>query len=155
MKKIVILCLSSVLIASCGNMNKQGYGTVIGATTGGLIGASFGKGGGKVAAVGLGMLAGAMIGNQIGKSMDEQDKQILEMKSKQAMEYATTGSSVEWKNPDTGHHGSITPTKTFQRNRGEYCREFIQTVVIAGQEQKAYGTACRKPDGQWEIIQSD
>ena len=32
-----------------------------------------------------------------------------------------------------------------------YCREYQTQVTIAGQPQNAYGTACRKPDGSWQI----
>lgn len=34
---------------------------------------------------------------------------------------------------------------------GQYCREYIQTVTIAGKTQKGYGTACLQPDGSWRI----
>jgi hypothetical protein len=34
------------------------------------------------------------------------------------------------------------------------CREFNTPVVIGGQEQSAYGTACLQPDGSWKIEQS-
>lgn len=34
-----------------------------------------------------------------------------------------------------------------------YCREFTGTVVIDGQEQSLFGTACRQPDGHWRIVQ--
>jgi hypothetical protein len=36
-----------------------------------------------------------------------------------------------------------------------YCREYSRNVVIGGQEQEAYGTACRGPDGQWRIQSED
>jgi len=35
---------------------------------------------------------------------------------------------------------------------GRYCREFLQEVVIGGRKEQAYGTACRQPDGSWEVI---
>jgi surface antigen len=25
-------------------------------------------------------------------------------------------------------------------------------VIIGGQEETAYGTACRKPDGSWQVV---
>ena len=33
-----------------------------------------------------------------------------------------------------------------------YCREYQKQVLVAGQWQEAYGTACRRPDGAWEIM---
>ena len=32
------------------------------------------------------------------------------------------------------------------------CREFQQTITIAGQTHKAFGTACRQADGTWKIV---
>lgn len=32
------------------------------------------------------------------------------------------------------------------------CREFTRTIVIDGEEQTAYGTACRQSDGSWKIV---
>jgi len=45
----------------------------------------------------------------------------------------------------------MTPLKTYQRPSGQYCREYQQTIYVGGQQQQAYGTACRQPDGSWEI----
>lgn len=38
---------------------------------------------------------------------------------------------------------------------GEYCREYTRTVSIGNQREEAYGTACLRPDGQWEIVNED
>ncbi len=156
MKKIanlLLITIVSISMAACsGQMNKQGGGTLIGGLAGGLLGSQFGGGEGKLVAVGVGALAGALIGGQIGKTMDEYDKQMLQKSSHQALEFSPSGSSVAWNNPDSGNHGSITPTKTY-RESGQQCREYQQEVVIGGQKQKAYGKACRQSDGQWKIIQ--
>lgn len=155
MKNILTLSLIifiSFSLQSCKNMNKQGGGTILGGATGGLLGSQFGKGGGQLLATGIGALAGALIGGQIGGTMDEHDQLMSEKSANQALEFSPSGNKVEWQNPDSGNLGSITPTKTFkQENR--YCREYIQEVVIAGKKGKAYGQACRQPDGNWEIIQ--
>ncbi|MCZ6875908.1 MAG: hypothetical protein O7G88_20660 [bacterium] len=49
-------------------------------------------------------------------------------------------------------HNSIS-VRTYQIDSGQYCREYQQTVVIGGQEDRAFGTACRQPDGSWQIGQ--
>ncbi|PCJ29713.1 MAG: hypothetical protein COA94_00625 [Rickettsiales bacterium] len=149
--KLFLLIFTIVSLQSCQNMNKQGGGTLIGGAAGALLGAQFGKGSGKLVAVGIGALAGALVGGQVGKSMDEYDKKLLENSSRQALEFSPSGRPVEWKNPDSGNRGSITPTKTF-RERGRYCREYTQEVIVGGEKQKAYGKACRQPDGNWQII---
>lgn len=150
--KSIIIIFASVSLAACqGSMDKRGGGTLIGGVTGGLIGSQFGGGEGKLIATGIGALAGALVGGHIGKSMDEYDKRMLENSSRQALEFSPSGSRVEWKNPDSGNSGSITPTKTY-KDKGSYCREYYQEIIIAGEKQKAYGKACRKPDGQWQIV---
>ena len=44
--------------------------------------------------------------------MDDTDRRILEMRSQQALETTSARSSVERLNPDNGHYGCVTPTKT-------------------------------------------
>jgi hypothetical protein len=34
----------------------------------------------------------------------------------------------------------------------EYCREYTKTIYVGGHQERAYGTACYKPDGSWEIV---
>jgi surface antigen len=149
--KLLFVIFTLIALQSCQNMNKQSGGTLIGGVAGGLLGSQFGKGEGQLLATGIGALAGAFVGNEIGKSMDEQDKLLAERSSRQALEYSPSGNSTEWKNPDSGNYGSITPTKTF-KEQGQYCREYTQEVVIGGEKKKAYGKACRQPDGNWKIV---
>lgn len=152
LSNIVLICVScAMFLTSCAG-NKQGVGTGIGAVAGGLLGAQFGKGPGKLLAVGLGAVAGGLIGNAIGKNMDDTDKMMAEKTSQQALESSPSGQSIAWKNPDNGHSGTITPTKTYKLDDGRYCREYTQMVNIGGQQEKAYGKACRQPDGSWQIV---
>lgn len=154
LKKVSAILLATVLLSSCGQggMSKQGGGTAIGALAGGLLGATIGKGGGQLAAIGIGALAGGFIGNQIGKGMDDTDRLMAERSSTKALEYSPAGQAVEWRNPDNGHSGYITPTRTFKSPEdGRYCREYTQVVNIGGKQEKAYGKACRQADGSWEV----
>ena len=74
----------------------------------------------------------------------------LSPKQQRALESAPSGRPVAWTNPDTGHQGTVTPTRTYQSG-DTYCREFQSDVVIGGKNEKAYGTACRQPDGGWKV----
>jgi len=130
--------------------NKQIFGGLGGAALGGWAGSTIGSGSGKLAATAAGVLIGALIGSEIGRTMDEVDKQ----KAHQAYTQATSapvGQTIAWNNPNTGNSGTVTPVRDGTSNAGEYCREFQQEVVIGGQTEQAYGVACRKPDGSWEI----
>ena len=35
-----------------------------------------------------------------------------------------------------------------------YCREYTQVFEIGGEREEGYGTACRQPDGTWQIVGS-
>ena len=70
----------------------------------------------------------------------------------QALEYTPSGHSTPWRNPDTGHYGSVTPIETYQSFDGGYCREFQHQAQIGGRTREVYGTACRTPDGQWQVV---
>jgi surface antigen len=127
-------------------------GTILGGIVGAAIGSQVGGGNGRLAAVGVGTLIGAMIGRDIGRSMDDVDRAYATGSFGHAMEYAPTCSSITWNNPRSGSSGTVTPTQTYEPEPGRYCREFQQQVVIGGKLQDAYGTACRQPDGSWEIV---
>ena len=155
LKTVLAATLIALMTAACAQNGqygtKQTIGALGGAAAGGLLGAQFGKGSGKLAATAAGVLIGALIGSEIGRSMDEVDR----MKAEQAYNQAATapiGQTIAWDNPNTGNYGSVVPTREgTNRSTGEYCREFQQTVVIGGREEDAYGVACRRPDGSWEI----
>lgn len=34
---------------------------------------------------------------------------------------------------------------------GNYCREYTRTIAVGGRFESGYGTACRQPDGSWQI----
>ena len=63
---------------------------------------------------------------------------------------APIGQSINWN--DKGLQGSVTATREGTSSSGRYCREFRQAVTIGGKVQESYGTACRQPDGAWEIM---
>jgi surface antigen len=130
----------------------QPGGTILGGIVGAAIGSQIGGGKGRLAAVGVGTLIGALVGRDIGRTMDDADRGYATGSFGHAMEYAPTCSTITWNNPRSGSNGAVTPTHTYEPEPGRYCREFQQEVVIGGQIQDAYGTACRQPDGSWEIV---
>ncbi len=81
---------------------------------------------------------------------DQRDKRLAAEAQQKALESAPTGKPVAWTNPDNGHAGTVTPVRTYQSG-GTYCREFQSNVTIDGKPDKAYGTACRQPDGAWKV----
>jgi surface antigen len=143
------LMMSGCVTSDTGN--KQLAGTLLGAGAGGLVGAQFGNGTGKLAATGAGTLVGALIGGAAGRSLDKADALYASRAGYQALEYQPAGAAVPWRNPDSGRHGSVQPMATWQTPSGSYCREFAHTVYVGSHPEKAYGRACRQPDGSWQI----
>jgi len=153
MKRFVSIIAALALVvslAACQTVNKQGIGTVAGAGLGGLAGSQIGGGKGQLIAVGAGVLIGALVGNSIGASLDKADQAAVIRTTQNTLETTPDGRAGTWNNPNSGNHGTVTPTNTYQTASG-YCREFTHTIFIGGKAEKAYGTACRQPDGTWEI----
>lgn len=128
---------------------KTGIGAALGAAGGGLLGAAAGGGATGIAA---GVLLGGLLGGATGSVLDDQDRRTAANTTQQALESKPSGTTSTWTNPDTGHSGSVTPIRTYQASNGQYCREYEQSVTIGGKPQKSYGTACRQPDGSWQIV---
>lgn len=133
--------------------NSDLIGALIGGAAGAALGSQFGKGDGKTVAIIGGAIVGLIAGNSIGGSMDANDRRCVS----QTLERVPDGQPVVWQNPN--RHGtttptrqSITPVRTWQTNSGRYCREYVTTGTIGRQVQEVYGTACRNPDGTWQIV---
>ncbi len=153
MKGLMILPLMAMLmLAGCAGQQHTVGGAALGGIAGGVIGSQIGKGSGKTAAIIGGTLAGAALGGYMGSYMDRMD-QMDKRNLNQTLETKPTGQTTQWKNPDTETAYAVTPTKTYQMPETErYCREYTTEVMIGGEVEKAYGTACRRDDGAWEII---
>ena len=157
MNHIKLLILAAVLtLSGCASDSYRGErettGGLVGAALGGLLGAQFGSGSGAAAGAAAGVLIGALLGSEVGHSMDEVDR----MRANEAVvkaHSAPLGEQIAWNNPESGHSGSVTPTRDGTSDSGNYCREFDETVSIGGKIEQAYGIACRQPDGTWRIVQ--
>src|SRR5262249_4653977 len=135
------------------NNPKTAAGTLVGAGGGALIGSQFGSGKGQLITTAIGALAGAWAGSEVGKSLDRADRLEMERTTQTGLEGAPWRQASEWRNPDTGNYGTVTPVQTYQSASGQYCREYEQTITVGGRTEQGYGRACRQPDGSWKIVQ--
>ena len=155
LKRLVVVIGLAAFAAGC---SQQGYGTkqtvggLGGAALGGLLGAQFGSGTGQLATTAAGALLGGLVGSEVGRSLDDNDRRRAEEASFRAHQ-APVGETVTWSNPSSGNYGAVTPVREGTSSSGRYCREYQQTVTVGGRTEDAYGTACRQPDGSWEIVQ--
>ena len=152
-RKIVLVTLMSVSLAACETTGtKEKGGILLGAVGGALLGSTLGSGTGKTVAIPAGTLLGALLGSEIGRSLDNADRQAMQQTTNEALESQPSGNTSTWRNPDSGNSGTVTPQPSYQNATGQYCREYEQTITVAGKTEAAYGTACRQPDGSWKIV---
>ena len=154
LKGCAVVTLVVVFGTGCATIEsnpKTTIGAVGGGTVGGLIAAAAG---GNPAAIAASVIGGMLLGGLVGNLLDERDKRLASEAAYRAMESTPTGKPVAWQNPDSGHSGTVTPTKTYQSANGTYCRDYQATVLIDGKQERATGTACRQPDGNWQIANS-
>ena len=150
---MVLATLSLGTLSACvtDQGTKQVVGSVLGAGAGGYAGSKFGKGKGQLAATAGGAVFGGLLGNSVGQSLDRAD-QVYAQRAQQTATQAPIGQTIAWSNPKTGNHGTVTPTREgVQAQTGAYCREYQTEVIVGGDPQVGYGTACRMPDGDWQI----
>ena len=154
-KIFILIFLIPFVLSACASTTwednqKTVVGGVGGAAAGGLIASAFNA---NPAGVLGGIILGGLIGGAVGNRMDAADRKEANRATYSALESEPTGTASSWNNPNSGNSGTVTPTRTYQAESGEYCREYEQRVTINGETQTAYGTACRQPDGNWQVVQ--
>ncbi len=150
---ILVLLSGSVVPSYAGD---DLLGALLGAAGGAALGSNIGKGKGNIAAIAVGTLVGANVGTQLwGDSRpgnDRHNSHYQEIYQHPAYYggYAPAVYSPNMYQPPMMPPVSYVST-TYQYGQPAYCTEFIQNVSIAGAAQQSYGTACRQPDGSWQI----
>ncbi len=72
--------------------------------------------------------------------------------TRQALDAQNDGQALNWENPAGGSAGTVLPLRSFESGLGIPCRDFQQTITIAGLTRIAYGTACRQDDRDWRLV---
>lgn len=141
-----VCSLSLLSLNGCTPGNNTQGATLAGAAAGGIIGGSLFHGSGSWMGAATGAIIGSVVGNQVGRYMDRQD----EMNMQRAITTVPVGQQATWTN-DKQVTYTVQPVKQYQQ-QGQYCREYRTSVKIDGQWKRAYGKACRQPDGSWKIV---
>jgi surface antigen len=81
-------------------------------------------------------------------ALDSRDRPAAGAAHQRALQFGEPGAPVAWRNPETGHHGTIVPGPAYQSN-GQTCREFSHTIYVDNRPQTGRGSSCRNPDGTW------
>ena len=144
--KFVLVCVASAVLIACNtNTPNEDVGVVTGAVAGGLLGSAVGGGTGQVVAIGAGAVAGALIGGAIGRSMDDNDRY-------QVVTALDSNHRTYWVNDRTHTTYTVVPRKRVHVSGYGYCRRYYTIVIVGGQKQRVWGTACRNPNGNWVAV---
>lgn len=81
--------------------------------------------------------------------LDERQRRLHETAQVSALS-ANVGERIVWVDGEAS--GSVTTVRRGADSAGRECREFRQTVTIGDKTELAYGTACRRSDGSWQIV---
>jgi len=92
-------------------------------------------------------LAGLLSGQAPGLAADARDRACIG----RSLEYAADRARVAWRNA-AGLDYAVVPQRTFRSEAGAYCREFQTTAAGDGRRQTATGIACRRPGGEWQVL---
>ena len=84
-------------------------------------------------------------------STDDSDGAYIRRALNFALETTRSGTETTWENPSTGHHGTVVPSPAFKTSTGQVCRGFERTQIIGTTVTKYKGTACREPNGSWNV----
>ena len=80
--------------------------------------------------------------------------QLTDQAVQQALENALSGVAVAMSDHEVGSTVSITPIRTYQSESEHWCREFVERVMIRGEQVTRFGLACRESDGEWQRVQT-
>lgn len=149
----IISLLTGCVADDSREFTRTDAGALTGALLGGAVGSKFGKGTGSTVGAGVGALLGYSLGSSIAESLTRDDIERHDLTYMRALERNRSGVASSWSNNHTRVSGTVIPTSSYTDTRTHrYCREYTETINIGGRKETAYGTACRMPDGQWEIV---
>ena len=68
-----------------------------------------------------------------------------------ALENNISHATAEWRNPDSGTTGTVTPVRTYLNAQEQYCREYEVTRAAVDGIARVNGVACRENTGEWRV----
>jgi surface antigen len=104
--------------------------------------------------LGLGLLLGACAGigggdPELYTRLSDGDVALAAQTLQDTLERAPDGASRQWRNADTGHAGTITPTRTWLSETGDYCRDYREELIVGADSGRFLHVACRDDGAHW------
>jgi surface antigen len=98
----------------------------------------------------LGACAGLTGGDPaLYQSLADSDVQLASRTMQNALERAPDGATRSWTNDQTGHRGSLTPTRTYVSDSGYFCREYREELLLGERSGRFHHAACRDENARW------
>lgn len=117
------------------------FGGIGGALAGSVLG-------GSSLAAGIGAGVGGMLGWNAAELIFPGDAAHLDGAVKKAAD-APAGETIEWRNPETGSHGAVTPVDAAGTADGAACRTVESRVETGKGALTERRPICRDKDGNW------
>jgi surface antigen len=83
------------------------------------------------------------------QSLADTDFQLASRTMQGTLESAPDGATRSWANDQTGHRGSLTPTRTYVSDSGSFCREYREELVVGDRSGTFHHAACRDENARW------
>lgn len=113
---------------------------------------------GPVAAAIAILVAGSQwLEHRLERALAEREARIAELTDtavQQALETALSGVQVAVADEKLGSSVAITPIRTYRSESQHWCREFVERVVLDGEQVTRFGLACREKGGAWHRVQT-
>jgi surface antigen len=97
-------------------------------------------------------LQGPAAARSAAAALVREDRQMMRQALHTALESKVSGTSLSWRNPDSGSAGTVTPVRTFKSTKGQWCREYKAAARYAGWREDFSGIACRGADARWRTV---
>lgn len=128
-----------------GQCNRALLGSALGGTAGASLTSQLDHKGDRTLAVLGGTAVGILVGGVIGQWMDSLDQNCIA----QTLEQAPDNKPITWQGAQPVNY-TIIPMKSLQQE-DRPCRRYKATAILMGQERQTWATACRNPDGSWQL----
>ena len=86
------------------------------------------------------------------EQMSEADVGLAVAAMQESLTNNLSGVATGWENPATGNSGSIIAGAVFVTDRGVFCRDYEERVVVGGNLGITTNTACRDAGGTWRWV---
>jgi len=97
------------------------------------------------------VLVAELVGSDLARMLDPVDRRRLQEVVQQTLENGVSGQVAGWHNPFSRNAGTVAASRAYRNAAGRWCRGVEQSITVARETRRGRGTACRRPDGFWDI----